>query len=134
MARSIVSLLFAIQLFFQGCPGVLCRLLDFLDDFGAIPFDESKEACQHNSDLLARILQHNASNNVLRVPFNQTFYLHHGIAAQGVNNSVIQLDGTLRFQRIDFPDDPHHACLKITRTRNFTLTSNYRGLIDGQGS
>ena len=138
MAGKIVSLLFSIHLFFVGCPVVLCRLLDFLDDFDAIPFDKSSDACKHNSDLLARVLSQNASNNVLRFPFNHTFHLHHGIVASGVNNSVIQLDGTLRFEKSELPNEKlekkYLACVTIEKTRNLTITSNHRGVVDGRGS
>eukprot|EP00522_Entomoneis_paludosa_P002746 CAMPEP_0172475036 /NCGR_PEP_ID=MMETSP1065-20121228/69659_1 /TAXON_ID=265537 /ORGANISM="Amphiprora paludosa, Strain CCMP125" /LENGTH=686 /DNA_ID=CAMNT_0013233229 /DNA_START=148 /DNA_END=2208 /DNA_ORIENTATION=+ len=116
------------------------RILDFLDDFDSIPFDESKEACRHNSALLTQVLNHNASNNLLRFPVNHTFNFHHGIVADSLNNTVIQIDGTIRFQKVDLPRDHHlhyesyPACLAIQKSKNVTISSQYRGLIDGRGS
>jgi len=134
-------------------------LLDFLDDFQAIPDDDSDPVCAINSLKLRDALRHNATHRTLRIPFNRTFYLHPGISASNVNDAVLLLDGTLKFQRPrkgygdgggdeerkrpfaavaatavkERPDDPP-ACLFVEKSRNFTVTSNHRGLIDGQVS
>ena len=113
------------------------RVLDFLNDFESIPFDKSGDACRHNSELLAQVLSQNASNNTLRFPVNTTFHFHHGIISTSVNNTVIELDGTLRFEKAASVSDNSSyvlPCITIERSTNVTLTSNYRGLIDGRGS
>lgn len=73
--------------------------LDFRKDFHAIPDDNSDSACKYNSQILTNVLRYNASNHAIRIPYNQTFYLHHGVSASNVNNTRIELDGTLKFQR-----------------------------------
>lgn len=115
-------------------------VLNFLEDFGAIPDDDSEEACHFNTDLLSSVLQNNATNNTLVIPDNTTFYLYHGVYAKHVNNTVIQIDGTLRWERIDYPYDDQPGgpppCFMIDRSNNVTLTSKSstgRGLLDGRG-
>lgn len=118
--------------------GTLGRILDFLTDIGGIPFDNSYDICQENSDKLSFALQHNASGKVLRFPHNVTFHFHHGIVAMEVNDTILEIDGTLRFERADLDIDkfphPFPACITVVNSRNITVTSNYRGLIDGRGS
>jgi hypothetical protein len=108
-----------------------------LQDFGGIPSDSSFEACRENSQRLTNALQWNASGRVLRFPFNTTFHFHHGILADKVNDTILEVDGTLRFERADLEINHHNpfpACITVVNSRNFTITSNYRGLIDGRGS
>jgi polygalacturonase len=116
-------------------PAISGKVLNFLDDFGGIPDDESEEACQFNTDLLSGVLQNYAGNNTLLIPENTTFHLFHGVYAKGVNNTVIQIDGTLRFERFDYSWDANDpsACLRIDGSHNVTVTSSGRGLIDGRG-
>eukprot|EP00523_Entomoneis_sp_CCMP467_P022330 CAMPEP_0168836444 /NCGR_PEP_ID=MMETSP0727-20121128/4615_1 /TAXON_ID=265536 /ORGANISM="Amphiprora sp., Strain CCMP467" /LENGTH=674 /DNA_ID=CAMNT_0008889837 /DNA_START=121 /DNA_END=2141 /DNA_ORIENTATION=+ len=116
------------------------RVLDFSKDFDTIVGDESSEACRHNSEILTQVLNQHASGHVLHFPVNQTFNFHHGIIAERMDDSVLLIDGTLRFQKVDLPIDHHlngttyPACLTIRNSRNVTVTSQYRGLIDGRGS
>jgi hypothetical protein len=113
------------------------RVLDFLQDLGGIPSDSSFEACQENSQRFTNALQWNASGQVLRFPCNTTFHFHHGILGDQVNDTILQIDGTLRFERADLEINhlqPFPACITVVNSRNFTITSNDRGLIDGRGS
>lgn len=124
--------LLAVSLYLPETSG---RLLNFLDDFGGIPDNESDEVCQFNKDLLSGVLQNYAGNNTLLIPENYTFHLFHGVYAKHVNNTVIQIDGTLRFERFDYIDDKNDVppCIRIDGSHNVTLTSSGRGLIDGRG-
>jgi hypothetical protein len=126
--------LLAVSLYLPATSG---KVLNFLDDFGGIPDDESDEACQFNKDLLSGVLQNYASNNTLLIPENTTFHLFHGVYGKHVNNTVIQIDGTLRFERFDYSYDKDiHGpppCFRIDGSHNVTLTSSGRGLIDGRG-
>jgi hypothetical protein len=116
-------------------PATSGKVLNFLNDFGGISDDESNEACQFNTDLLSDVLQNHTSNNTLVFPENSTFHFFHGIYAEHVNNSVIQIDGTLRFERFDYSYDKDHPppCIYIYGSHNLTVTSSGRGLIDGRG-
>ena len=107
------------------------------EDLGGIPSDESNETCAFNSELLANVLNHNASNHTLLFPYNTTFHFHHGIIGANVTNSVIQIDGTIRFEKAELDiDGEHHpfpSNLMFDHGRNITITSSSRGLIDGRG-
>lgn len=135
-------------------------LLDFIDDFGGkfrlrtsspnselscsrlprslagIPNDPSPEACQSNTRILSSALQHNASRNTLVFPHNRTIHLHHGVYAKDINNTVLQIDGELRYERPS--GDSGHSrpppCFMIDGSYNVTITSSGRGLINGRGS
>ena len=117
------------------------RVLDFWKDFDSVPFDDSHQACTKNSALLGEILNENCTNNTLIFPENVTFNFHHGISARNIQNSVIQIDGVLRFQKVDlamdhFEEGDFPACITIGSSKNITVTSQnkHRGLIDGRGS
>lgn len=106
-----------------------------------MPFDDSHQACTKNSALLGEILNKNCTNNTLIFPENVTFNFHHGISARNIQNSVIQIDGVLRFQKVDlamdhFEEGDFPACFTIGSSKNITVTSQnkHRGLIDGRGS
>jgi polygalacturonase len=118
-----------------------------MDDFGGIPFDSSSQTCQYNSNLLSSVLALNASQHRLRFAANYIFYFHHGIRAKYVNDTILQIDGILRFERgannleINHQHHPFPACITIEQSRNVTLTSSssssskqQRGIIDGQGA
>jgi len=132
-----MRLVFRLLLLLLSTTVVSSKVLDFLEDFGGIPFDNEEKTCRFNSDLLSRVLQHNASNNTLLFPANYTFHFVHGIYAKHVNNTKLQLDGTLRFERADLDIDSNHhpfpSCLTIDKSDNVTITSSSRGLIDGRG-
>jgi polygalacturonase len=118
------------------CPS-LSMLLDFQEDLGGIPADASHDTCRHNTQVLSNALQNNASHNTLHFPFGKTFHLTHGVHAKNVNDTVILLDGVLRFERLDkkqYQKKRTPACLFIDHGHNITLTSNHRGVIDGRGS
>jgi hypothetical protein len=127
---------FLVSLYLSLIPTASATVYNFLD-VGGIPDDESPEACQFNKDLLSRVLQNYASNNTLLIPSNTTFHLFHGVYGKHVNNTIIQIDGTLRFERFDysFDKDLHGPppCFMIDSSQNVTLTSSGRGLIDGRG-
>lgn len=114
-------------------------VLDFEVDFGGIPNVNSSAVCQSNTDLLSRVLQHNASNNVIRIN-NHTFHFYGGVNATHVRNAVLVIDGTMRFERNYRNGRPTHRpppCFLIEKSQNITLTStnrHQRGLIDGRGS
>jgi hypothetical protein len=118
-------------------PATTGRVIDFATDLGAIPDDGSHATCLWNAKILSDALQHNSSHNTLVIPYNQTFHLGPGVYAHHVHDAVLQLDGVLRFERLDkkqFRDKATEPCIRIDRSRNVTLTSQYRGLIDGRGS
>jgi polygalacturonase len=122
--------------FLLFCPS-LSMLLDFQEDLGGIPADGSHDTCRHNTQALSNALQHNASHNTLHFPFGKTFHLTHGVHAKNVSDTVILLDGVLRFERLDkkqYQKKRMSACLRINHGHNITLTSNHRGVIDGRGS
>ena len=134
----------------------LQAFLDFLSDFGAIPYDSSPAVCAKNRALLEHALQHNASYQTLVIPTNQTFYLHHGIVASNLINSAIQINGALVFERESRPlvsedlsgnsptdETPLLASILLQNCENVTITSsrqdegsndNVRGVLNGQGS
>ena len=115
------------------------QLFDFETDFGGIPDNNDFSTCEHNSARLQEALNANVSGNVLRFVANQTYSFHHGVLAEGLHDAVLQIDGTLRFERSDLDVDNQHpfpACLAIVDGNNITVTSTgtSRGIIDGQGS
>lgn len=117
-------------------------ILDFEDDFGAIPDDRSHEIARQNSALLSAALEL-ASERTLLIPPGRTFYLEHGVRGDHLHDIVIQIDGTLHFVRNhhETNDDQTHKrpspCLTLHRCHNVTLTSSrpngQRGVIDGGG-
>ena len=143
--RQALLVVFLSLLFFlwQAC-GAAAVMLDLEQDFGAIPNDSSHENCRRNTQILSNALQYNTSNHTLVIPHNKTFFLELGVFATNVNNAVIQLDGTLRFERLDKKPIRTHKvqpCMHIKDSQNLTITSssaaaggNRRGLIDGRGS
>ena len=113
-------------------------VLDFQEDFGGIPQENSPDVCQSNTDLLSKVLQHNASGNVIRIASaNTTFHFHHGVYAKHLRDTVLVIDGTMRFERNEKENKiaaRPSPCFMIDKSRNVTLRSNQRGLIDGRGS
>jgi Glycosyl hydrolases family 28 len=113
-------------------------VLDFQEDFGGIPQENSPDVCQSNTDLLSKVLQHNASGNVIRIASaNTTFHFHHGVYANHLRDTVLVMDGTMRFERNEKENKTAELpspCFMIDKSRNVTLRSNHRGLIDGRGS
>jgi Glycosyl hydrolases family 28 len=131
-------------------------------EFAGRPNDPSAAACQFNTDLLSYMLQYNASNNVFRIArVNETYYFFPGIYAAHLQDAVVLLDGTMRFERPPRKDETTAAtaskddsssstqhigraagrrpepCWMMDRSRNVTLTSSnslWRGLVDGRGS
>lgn len=130
---------------------------DFVEDFGGIPNDVT--ACQHNTDLLSYVLQCHGSNRTLRIAaVNTTLHFYPGVTANQLQNVVLLVDGTMRFERTEaavknsnnrsynnnnssdgngFKGGRSVQCLEIVKSRNVTLkasSSERRGLIDGRGS
>jgi Glycosyl hydrolases family 28 len=133
-------------------------------EFRGRPNDASAAACQSNTNLLSYMLQYNASNNVFRIArVNETYYFYPGIYAHHLHDTVVLLDGTMRFERPsrneqdaasegdsaskgESSTSSQHTvragrrpepCWMLDRSRNVTLTSSsssLRGLVDGRGS
>lgn len=110
--------------------------------FDGIPNNSSVAACDYNTNLMSYMLQNNISYSTLIVPSNTVFYFRTGIFARNLRNAILQIDGTMRFQKMsDYDPKKQLACFKFDRSNNVTITSkyatsqnNYRGLMDGQGS
>lgn len=124
---------------------------DFVADFGAIPDDDSYEACLENTRLLNDLFQKIIRRReTLRIASdNQTIYFHPGIVSRGLENVHLIVDGNLRFERLSNasiptdiarPDpcwlisDSTNVTWSTTFSLNETVSRNRRGLIDGQGS
>ena len=141
------------------------HVLDFHSDFHGIPNDPSPVVCEYNTELLNTILEYNATNHTILFPFNYTFYFHHptaftdghgnnnftteqeptrGIIGRHVYNSILCIDGTLRFERPVAPKNHRRynfvelvgppPSIYFENSYNITITSSTRGLLDGQGS
>lgn len=125
---------------------------DFLYDFHGIPNNNTYEVCLYNTYLLSYVLQNYASYHTIIIPSNYTFYVYSGIYGNHIQNSVIQIDGIIKFEKNPkqsrFNDESTiyngvHVlpCFMLDLSNNITITSkhgsslnNHRGLIDGQGS
>eukprot|EP00978_Attheya_sp_CCMP212_P032384 scaffold126150_cov60-Attheya_sp.AAC.20 len=125
--------------------GTTGRVLSFEHDFHAKPNDKSPEAQLLNREVLSSALQFNVSDNTLVIPQGQIFYLRHGVFAQGLQNAVMEIDGSLVFERdkripLAQEDYDEHgrwpsACIHLEDAHNVTITSSgdERGVIDGGG-
>jgi len=105
------------------------RVLDFLDDFGAVADDSSAGACVRNSRVLQEALQRNASGNTLVFPRNRTFYLYPYVHASEVNDTILVLGGTLRFQR---PPPEYEPPPSLGTLLSRTLQRRRRQLVDDE--
>jgi hypothetical protein len=122
------------------------RVLSFEHDFYAMPNDKSPEAQLFNRGVLSSALQFNVSDNTLVIPRGQIFYLRHGVFAQGLRNAVMEIDGSLVFERdkriplAQEDYDEHNRwpspCIRLEDAHNVTITSSgdERGVLDGGGS
>lgn len=121
------------------------RVLDLKLDFDAIPDDHSSEALRYNTLVLESALNSLEAFETLIV--GQNFFLYHGVNATDMKDVVIQIDGSLNFER-DFSESWNEnsyqvgaslirpkPCITLTRGKNITFTSTTlgRGIIHGGG-
>ncbi len=113
-------------------PSVWGAVLDF-EALGGIPIDSTHTTCKANTQRLSQVLQYNASDNT--IVFHKLFHFFNGVYAEHLKNVQLIIDGTLRFERppVKTVDHPP-ACIMINKSKNITVTSTTRGLIDGRGS
>jgi len=113
-------------------------------DLGAIPNDKTPSVMRYNTHVLSEALQTCVSNNTLLI--SNTIYLYHGVYASGLHDAILQIDGSLNFER-DFSEGRNEnlvpsgkrptPCLLLEDSYNITITSSVpdgqRGLIHGGG-
>lgn len=104
---------------------------------GAIAEDSSYETALNNGRILNSTLAEIQSGDTLFFS-NKTFHLVGGIMADGLQNIVIQIDGTLSFtnDRETWPKNADGGvleCIYLTNVVNMTLTSSGVGTLDGNG-
>lgn len=119
------------------------EVIFFDSDLGGIPTNTSIEVLWHNTVALSEGLSKYASNATIVFPKNLVFSFYNGIYVEGLENSVLQIDGELHFQR-DYnnqsfldPRSVHPACLTCNSCSGVTLTSSVpdgkRGILNGGG-
>lgn len=117
------------------------RVVDFEADGGAVPDDSSLSVEQLNGGILNATLAALSPGDTLVVP-NRTYHVMGGVLAEGLQDVVLRIDGTLAFsESLDDWPFPYASkpekpadCLTLVDIENVTITSAGRGTLDGRGS
>lgn len=129
----------------QSTSVVSNHVKDFSIHFYAIPDNQSAEVLQYNTLALETALNSLKPFDTLTI--RQNYHLHHGVNATDLKDVVVQIDGSLHFER-DFSEAWNEKtyrvdativrpkpCLTLDGGENITFTSTNpkRGLIHGGG-
>ena len=134
--KSLIFLLAASQS--QVLASTSSNILDLGADFDAIPDDLSSNTLRYNTLALQTALDSLKPNETLQIM--QNYHLYPGVTGTNLEDVVIQIDGSLRFER-DFSESSNkngsmtRPCLLLKQGKNIKLTSSNpeRGLIHGGG-
>lgn len=140
--------------FFSACQHFgMSEVLEFEIDLGGIPNDSSLSSQHHNTRKFSKALELKIPFKTIVFPIGKTFYFQHGVYANSIENTILQIDGIIKFERdfneklkehstsIDGFDEPF-PCIHLENCRNITFTSalptitgddKSRGIIDGGG-